>query len=248
MTLRGLVTTGKWMFFAGALMPLAACEGPKSVTSCGEDALSTCLSPTMSDDYYIDQGLRYFDTLDATADPEHDPTYADLVARWEWPPWLKLTGYGRELTEAVDEVVLIGIPGTTVPERDCRAFDVQPFARCRVNFDYEGSPCPIFEEFTFNDAGEVTFIEAWSDLPGLGPTDDAEDLWAEGEAHRLSTKIPGLGNSTGGIDPTGEAMTSASEADADVADFVPRTQDFWGAWNEEYRAAGDDLFERGCGW
>lgn len=238
------------------MLPLAllfACHDPTTAEPadpCAEPgALSTCLAPAQSDELYIDQGQRYFDTLDASADPESEPTYAELVARWEWPPWLLLTGYGRELTLAVDEVVLAAFPGTTVPDRDCRAFDVQPFARCRVVMDYEGKPCPIYEEFTFNDAGEVTFVEAWSDLPEVLTWDAAADPWAEGEAVvRLSTRIPGLGTPSGRIDPTGEAMIQAGEADPEVADFAARTQDFWGYWSETYDAAGDDLYARGCGW
>ncbi|MDP2305704.1 MAG: hypothetical protein Q8P18_06725 [Pseudomonadota bacterium] len=241
--------------FAWPLLPwilaAAACTDAPAPAGleCDNDALSTCLVPTQTEEYYVDQSLRYFDTLDASADRESAPTYSELVARWEWPPWLLLTGYGRDLTIAIDAGVLIGIPDTTVPVRECRAFDVQPFGRCRVSFDYEGRPCPIFEEFTFNDRGEMTFIEAWSDLPGLSPAEDPADPWAERDGvHRLSTRIPGLGNATGRIDPVGEAMTKAAATDPEVADFAARTQDFWGTWTEAYEAAGDDLFERGCGW
>lgn len=230
---------------------LAACaESAASPDPCDmPGALSNCLSPTRTDDEYIEQGQRYFDTLDASADPESEPTYAELVARWEWPPWLLLTGYGAELTLAVDELVLAAFPGTTVPTRDCRAFEVQPFGRCRVSIDYEGQACPIYEEFTFNDAGEVTFVEAWSDQAALLPWDVEADPWAEGEGiGRLSTRVPGLGTEAGRIDPTGEEMTRAGETDAEVADFAARTQDFWGYWSEAYDAAGDDMFARGCGW
>jgi hypothetical protein len=217
--------------------------------TCDEDLLSTCLEPTQTDAFYVDQGMRYFDSLDASADPTSRPTYSERVARWEWPPWLLLTGYGRDMIPAVDELVLIAQPDTTVPERDCRAFPVQPFARCRVTMSIEGKGCGIFEEFTFNDQGEITFVEAWSDLPGLGPTYDPTDLWAEGRSvHRLSNRIPGLGNATGRIDPTGPEMTRLAAADEEVADFVARTQDFWPMWADTLDAAGDDLYARGCGW
>ncbi len=230
---------------------LAGCDKTAAapIPACGEDALSTCLERTQPEAWYKDQGERYFDSLDASADVSSRPTYAELVARWEWPPWLLLTGYGRDLTEAVDAVVLVAIPDTTVPERDCRVFDEQPFTRCRVNFDYSGQACPIYEEFTFNDQGEITFVEAWSDQPGLVPMADPDDTWGEGDdVHRLSTRVPGLGNSTGQIDPTGEAMTTAAADDPEVADFAARTQDFWGYWNEAYAAQGEDVFAVGCGW
>ncbi len=226
----------------------SACAPDTAAPACTSTSLSTCLSPTQTDAAYIDQGERYFDTLDASADPASGPTYSELVARWEWPPWLLLTGYGRDLTIAVDAVVLAVYPTTTVPERDCRAFGVQPFARCRVTMDFDGQPCPIYEEFTFNDQGEVTFVEAWSDQPGLLPGADT-DTWAEGaDVARLSTRIPGLGNATGLIDPESDAMTDVAASDADVAEFVRHTEDFWGTWTEAYDAAGDDLYARGCGW
>lgn len=234
---------------------VAGCRGvdpagdTDTVDLCDEDGLSTCLSPTQTEAFYVDQGQRYFDSLDASADPTSRPTYSERVARWEWPPWLLLTGYGRDMIPTVDELVLAAQPDTTVPVRDCRAFPVQPFARCRVTMSIEAKGCGIFEEFTFNDQGEITFVEAWSDLPGLGPTDDAADAWAEDDgAHRLSTRIPGLGGSTGLIDPTGPAMTAAAADDAEVADFVARTQDFWPLWAATLDEAGDDMYARGCGW
>ncbi len=68
-----------------ATLNLAACATPaEPADPCvGPGARSTCLSPTQTDEYYIDQSLRYFDTLDASADPESEPTYAELVARWD---------------------------------------------------------------------------------------------------------------------------------------------------------------------
>lgn len=226
-------------FFLG-LLSACAKDPSDSTPTCDDAALSSCLSPTQSDSYYVDQGNRYFDTLDASADPESVPAYADWVARWEWPPWLLLTGYGSDLTLAVDRLVLAAYPTTTVPTRDCRFFDTQPFARCHVVMDYDGKDCPIYEEFTFNDEGNVTFVEAWS---------DPNREWSDQDgAQRLSTRIPGLGSPTGYFDPQSEAMTQAAAQDADVADFVMRTQDFWTAWSAAYDAAGDDLFARGCGW
>lgn len=214
-----------------------------------DGATAGCLEPTMAPEYYVEQALKYFDTLDTSASEDSIPEYSELVARWEWPPWLLLTGYGR------DDMIRISLglrdaDPSTVPERDCRFFDEQPFARCRVVFEYEEGPCPIYEEFVFNDAGEMTFIEAWSDLPGMLPMDDAEaDPWGEGaDVRRLSTRIPGLGNATGTIDPDGEHMAAAAEADAEVADFVERARDFWGTWFAELSSAEPDFFARGCGW
>ena len=62
-------------------------------------------------------------------------------------------------------------------------------------------PVDIYEEFTFNNEGEITFIEAWTDSPEHFPTTDFSDYWAEGkEVKRISTVIPGLGKPNGLID------------------------------------------------
>lgn len=195
--------------------------------------------------------MRYFDALDRSAAPDRVPAYAELVARWEWPPWLKLTGYTKTQMEATDKLVKAQAPAV-VSHRDCRFFAVQPFARCRVSFDYDkmggGKGCPIYEEFTFNEAGEITFIEAWSDAPGYLPSADAKDLWAQGAAvHRLSTRLPGLGSAAGKLALDTPELAAAAQADAEVADLVARTKNFWAAWAKE-NASGGDYFKVGCGW
>ena len=222
-------------------------EAPDPCTTA--DALSTCSSPSQSEDYYIDQSLRYFSTLESNYSGAGGPVYAEGVARWEWPPWLKLTGYGREDMERLDAIVRM--VETSVPERDCRFFSEQPYGRCRVSFSYAEHPdqkCPIYEEFTFNDFGETTFIEAWADQPEYLPS-DASDPWAEGpDAHRLSTRIPGLGSKDGTINLESDAMSAAAASDPDVADFVTRAADFYQTWLDEYEASGADVFAKGCGW
>ncbi len=215
----------------------------------GDAALSTCLQPTQSEDYYVAQSMLYFDSMDSRVEPVVWPEYGELVARWEWPPWLKLTAFGLENIEATD--TLLRLYPSIVEDRDCRFFDTQPFGRCRVVFAYEAHddrPCPIYEEFTFDDAGDITFIEAWSDLPEYLPT-GPDDPWAEGDAPgRLSTRVPGLGSPSGMIDLDGPAMTAAAAEDPDVADFVTRAEDWYDTWTAEVAAAGDDMWEVGCGW
>ncbi len=171
---------------------------------------------------------------------------------WPLTPWLKLTGYTRTQMEGTDKLVKSQAPAI-VSHRDCRAFSVQPFSRCRVSFDYDnqgnGKGCPIYEEFTFNDQGEITFIEAWSDAPGYLPMADTTDVWGEGSGvHRMSTKIPGLGSATGKIDPEGTWLAQAASVDPEIADFVARAKDFWPAWIDENNKAGPDYFKLGCGW
>ena len=222
---------------------------PDPCRDAGTDAATaTCLQPTRDPAYYVAQAEAYFDTLDIDADPNSVPVYADLVARWEWPPWLLLTGYGRDVMVSTGKLLKKGDP-STVPTRDCRAFTTQPFARCRVVFSYKGGPCPIYEEFTFNEAGEMTFIEAWSDLPTLVPTQDPSDLWGErSPIGRLSTRIPGLGKTDGRIDLDGAAMATAAANDPDVADFVKRAKDFWPTWTQQLADAPTGFFAMGCGW
>ena len=213
-----------------------------------DGATAGCLSPTMPPEYYVDQANKYFDTLDINEPEDSIPNYSDLVARWEWPPWLLLTGYERQAM--IDASLgLRDLDPSTVPERDCRFFEEQPFARCYVVFEYEEGSCPIYEEFVFNDAGEMTFIEAWSDIPDMLPFTDAEDRWAEGPTvNRLSTRVPGLGNADGLIDLEAQWMLDAAAEDELVADFVRRASDFWGTWFEQLAEAGDDFFAVGCGW
>jgi len=231
-----------------ALAVLAVGCASESPTERSSDALATALMPQQTPEYYVEQANKYFDTLDTSADPNSMPDYSALVARWELPPWLWLTGYGRENMIFTTTAALTLDP-STVPIRDCEAFSVQPFARCYVSFEYVGGSCPIYEEFVFNDQGEMTFIEAWSDQPDLLPMSDPSDRWAEGpDVDRLSTKIPGLGNATGLIDLTSDAMQQAASEDPEIADFVRRAKDFWPSWTEAYEAAGPDYFARGCGW
>lgn len=214
----------------------------------GKDgATATCLSPTKDAAYYVAEANAYFDTLDVDADPESVPDYHELVVRWEWPPWLLLTGYGKQ-TMIDTGLLLKELDPSTVPERDCRFFDRQPFARCVVVFEYEGGSCPIYEEFTFNDTGQMTFIEAWSHISGLTPV-SASDPWAETtDIKRLSTRIPGLGNATGTLDLESSWMKEAAKDDADVADFALRATDQWGYWSQALSAAPKDFFAQGCGW
>ena len=225
-------------------------SGESGPDPCAHDgALADCLRPTKSAEYYAEMSSMYFDTMDSTVELEDWPPYSERVARWEWPPWLRLTAYTREVIEETDIMLRTYYP-STVPERECRGFDTHPFGRCYVVFYYDvhgDRGCPIYEEFTFNDAGEITWIEAWSDVDGLRPTSE-EDRWGERGIDRLSSRIPGLGNANGLIDLDSSWMNEAATADEDVADFVERAADFWNSWVGEFNNAPDDYWDRGCGW
>jgi hypothetical protein len=160
-------------------------------------AFSRNLSPKFPAAYYAEQGNKYFDTLDSYASRASKPNYSTHVIRWEWPPWLYLTGH-KDHWMTMDRLLVL-YP-TRVLNRDCRSFKVQPFSRCRVTFHYEwiDSYVDIYQEFTFNDYGQITFIEAWTDEPGFLPMNATIDRWAEGKAvSRLSTRVPGLGRADG---------------------------------------------------
>ena len=211
------------------------------------DATARCLRPTQEPAFYVDEANKYFDTLDVDAPRENIPNYHPLVARWEWPPWLLLTGFDSDTMIGTANSLRVLDP-STVPERDCRFFDTQPFARCYVVFEYRHGLCPIYEEFTFNDQGQMTFIEAWSNLPGdFLPMDPEVDPWAEADdVPRLATRVPGLGNPSGTIDIESDALRNAP--DPQVADFALRASDQWKYWGEALNQAGPDFFAIGCGW
>lgn len=234
------------------LVGCAPADEPAAAGPCdGPDATADCLEPTRSADYYAETSSSYFDTMDYRVELEAWPPYGETVARWEWPPWLLLTAYSRENIEATDTLLLL-YP-SIVDERDCRGFDTHPFGRCRVTFYYDdhgGQPCPIYEEFTFNDDGEITWIEAWSDVDGLRPMDPSADPWAEqlGDG-RLSSRIPGLGAGDGTLDLDSAAMARAAADDPDVDEFVTRANDWVGTWTALYAETDiDAMWRTGCGW
>jgi hypothetical protein len=110
--------------------------------NCGTDAaLAECLTPKFSPEYYVEQGVKYFLTMQSDIPIDVIPNYSDLVIRWEWPPWLLLTGYKRSGLIASD--IVLKLNPTTYDTIDCRAFDTQPFCRCHVIFNYSGETCPI---------------------------------------------------------------------------------------------------------
>lgn len=133
--------------------------------------------PAINHDYYIREANRYFDTLDFRVWLDPSPVYAQDVIRYEHPPWLKLTGYGKAYMTTLDKVQTL-YP-TRVVERVCAAYDVAPQARCTIEFRYIGmrTGVKIYEEFTFNEASEITFIEAWSDTPEVATQVQDETLF-----------------------------------------------------------------------
>ncbi len=193
---------------------------PAVVNSGPDSALSVRLSPVKPPAYYIEQGVKYFRTMESSVPCKVRPAYSDKVIRWEWHPWLLLTGYGR--SSLVNSDVMLKLYSTKYDTIDCKAFDKEPFCRCHVIFNYSGKRVPIYEEFTFNNAGQITFIEAWSDYPSLIPM-NIKDYWAEGsEVKRLSTRVPGLGNAAGRINIKACWMVNAAKTDTDLADMIYR--------------------------
>jgi hypothetical protein len=181
------------------------------------------------------------------------PSYAPLVARWEWPPnWYRLTGFQKSRTIAADTMIRDAVPCICV-NRTHVYFPINPFVRSVVTFYYgsqgnKGKAIYIYEEFTFNDLAEMTFIEAWSitkegfdtltqlaqnnqpwpDKPKRttqtdGVTDAPEPIIP---FTRLSTQIPGLGLGHGEIDLNGEPMNEAARQNPTIAEFQHEAHHF----------------------
>ena len=235
------------LFFMVAVLASSACKTAKqsgaeqnAVTDV-DSALSTRLTPKFTAAYYIDQGVKYFRTMESSVPIRVKPEYSDLVIRWEWHPWLLLTGYKRR--NLIDTDILLKLYPTKYDTIDCQYFIKQPFCRCHVIFNYSETRIPIYEEFTFNDQGEITFIEAWSDFPSLLPM-DTTDYWAEAEnVNRLSTRVPGLGNNEGRIDRKADWMLRASETDTVLADMLHRLRRPFNTWVKEYFKQKDAMKE-----
>lgn len=180
---------------------------------------STQSIPTYELSYYAEESNKYFDTLDSYAPIQSKPKYSNHVIRWEWYPWLFLTGHGKESLKL--DRFLLYYP-TKVINRKCQGFKVQPFGRCHVTFHYlKGDHLvDIYEEFTFNEKGEITFIEAWTDKEEFLPMKKT-DYWAQAKnIKRLSTRIPGLGDSNGNYDY--EKLKSLAPKDKDIKNLLKR--------------------------
>lgn len=198
-----------------------------------DSSYSYMLKPTKPAEYYVDQGIKYFRTMESSVSIKVKPNYSDKVIRWEWHPWLLLTGYTRR--NLINTDILLKLYPTQYDTIDCKYFQEQPFCRCHVIFNYSGKRIPIYEEFTFNNQGEITFIEAWSDYPSLLPM-DKKDYWAEGKnVNRLSTRVPGLGNSKGRIYLNAPWMTSAAKNDSVLADMLYRIKHPFTTYMKELR-------------
>lgn len=178
-------------------------------------------------EYYISQTNMYFDTLDTSSDVKEYPTYSIKVIRWEWPPWLVLTGFGN--VKYIDEALRF----TFASECKCinrriEFFKTNPYTRCTVTFYYDGNniPIDIYEEFTFNSDGEITFIEAWwNKINYQGQLSGVDSIGLPIVSTRMSSLIPGINNKDG-VDLNSKEMQDACDKSALVYDFKKRAQDF----------------------
>lgn len=243
-----------WMFvigFSGCSTNELVQGPPVYDPNCGTDsALASCLQPQFPPEYYVEQGVKYFQTMQSDIPIDVIPNYSPRVIRWEWPPWLLLTGYKKDGLIATD--ILLKLNPTAYDTIDCRYFAEQPFCRCHVVFNYSGETCPIYEEFTFNDQGEITFIEAWSDFESLLPMGpgadgiwDEAEYWGEKDVNRLSAKVPGLGNTTGLIDVNADWMKNAARADPEIRELHKRLKDPINTWIVQLLTHPEEL-RTGC--
>jgi len=183
--------------------------------ACG--AMASCLQFNESmRAHYLRNAELYWDSLDPNF-PLEFPQYGQNVIRFEWPPWLLLTGYGKDKIR-LEDTADRDLDPYTIPKvaRHCWIEMISPFARCVVELWATGSSmpnpdgngtvpekCRIYEEFTFNAVGDVTFVEAWSaSIP---------------KPVRLSTRVPGIGQPVNPIDPhDGYVWRPVAEKDPDV--------------------------------
>jgi hypothetical protein len=219
---------------------------------------STLVQPTKPPASDIKRADRYFNQLESKFTHYlfwHGklPSYAPLVARWEWPPnWYRLTGFRKNPTIDADTMIRDAVPCICV-NRTHIFCQTNPFARSVVTFYYgskgsKGTPIYIYEEFTFNDLAQMTFIEAWSiteegfntltqlaqnnqpwpDRPeGTTQTDGVTDAQTPLIPFtRLSTKIPGLGLNHGEIEVDGDRMNKAAQQDPTVGAFQDEAHQF----------------------
>lgn len=223
-----------------ALLP----EAKANELPCTSDgAPSTCIKANKPAEYYIKQSELYFRTMESNVAPWVQPNYAAKVLRWEWPPWLWLTGYSRWNLIWTD--TLLKLFPTAYSKLDCRFFETQPFGRCHVVFDYSGHLCPIYEEFTFNQDGEITFIEAWTDYPVYLPMKE-NDHWAETEdVKRLSTKVPGLGKAHNNIGITLEELEGYESSDDDIKNLNKRLKSPYLSYFQALKSDETDI-KNGC--
>ena len=174
---------------------------------------STDLSPNQPADFYIARADAYFNLISGKDHQGKNlpsnflkPEYSKFMVRWEWEPWLLLTGKNSgwsEEWELIDSAIALTLPNS-ISDRKYRFSTLNPFVRAVVDIKFGGSNqvLRIYEEFTFNTVGEITFMEAWSyDDPALcmdafhsNVTFKNNIHWPERSSiYRLSTLIPGLG-------------------------------------------------------
>lgn len=194
-----------------------------------EYALSNNISVKFIPTYYIGQCDVYFNSLESNF-RFFKPSYSKLVTRWEWSSSSHLTGYGRNTIHAVDSFMR-NYPCIYM-EREHRFFMQQPFARsmvtCYFGNDIQAKAHPIkfYYEFTFNDVGEITFIECWLARQGDQLPSFRHDGWPTGDIYRLSSILPGLGNQYGIVDMNSAVMYIAGTNDEYIAELRSRAFEF----------------------
>lgn len=64
---------------------------------------------------------------------EPPPKYSTNAIRFEWPPWLLVTGSGKSSMLAADSSMRQATPYASPRQyRKCEGYDTHPFARCSV--------------------------------------------------------------------------------------------------------------------
>ena len=191
---------------------------------------SNSVVPNKDESYYINQANTYFSFLETTSKDHIEPNYSPSLIRWEWEPWLILTGLNDERTLIIDS--LIRETGKCeCLDRELVFYNTNPFVRCRVTFYYgeNKTPIKIYEEFTFDGSGNISFIEAWYDVEDnkLQIPEREFDGWPKFcSVKRLSNLIPGYNKTDFILVLESSEMISQAELYDDVKNFKSRAEKF----------------------
>ena len=180
-----------------------------------QNAFSSNIEKNLDDHYYQTQCDLYFRNQEYKYSGEK-PNYSQLSSRWEYQPTGNgLTGYGGDRMHRSDE--MIRQSPCEVTNRVYKIYDTQPFGRALVTFYYgdnvetKQNPIHIYEEFTFNSQGQITFIEAWAYDASMAESPSKPFPPDDSRFPRMSRIIPGLGNSEGLIDITSSAFNGSRQ-------------------------------------
>ncbi|KAL7556649.1 hypothetical protein ACA910_017588 [Epithemia clementina (nom. ined.)] len=136
-------------------------HSPTADTSSDNDSDGPSLMAPEQAEYYIKQCDIFLNTLTTTLRPAKIPNLSKTVMRWDWSHD-RLTGRNRDTLIAMDIFATAVAPEQSV-ESEHKIYQQQPLGRSMVQFQSvkSGDLRTLYIEFTFNDEGEISFVEVW---------------------------------------------------------------------------------------